>query len=378
VFSKIRRPSSFLPHPSFFFLYCRAAIWYYQSMSVRVIEQLKLSDFDYDLPESLIAQEPSPVRDRSRLMVLDRRSGTIEHRTFIDIERCLNAGDVLVVNDTRVFPCRLMAKKRGGGKAEIFLIAERGRNHWDALVKGGVAAGKRLDIAPGIEAEMVEEGPGGVRTVRFHGVRDIREMLSEIGKTPLPPYIKRDPNTLDRERYQTVYASHEGAVAAPTAGLHFTEELIGILSAKQIELVPVTLHVGPGTFQPVRTDIISAHRMMSEHYEISDAAAGRINRAKAEGRRVIAVGTTSVRTIESAAAEDGRVSPGKGDTGMFIYPGYTFKVTDGLITNFHLPKSTLLMLVSAFAGRESILSAYRAAVAERYRFYSYGDAMCIL
>lgn len=347
-------------------------------MSVRVMEQLKLSDFDYDLPESFIAQEPSPVRDRSRLMVMDRRSGTIEHRTFIDIERCLNAGDVLVVNDTRVFPCRLMAKKRGGGKAEIFLIAERGRNHWDALVKGGVAAGKRLDIAPGIEAEMVEEGPGGVRTVRFHGVRDIREMLSEIGKTPLPPYIKRDPNTLDRERYQTVYASHEGAVAAPTAGLHFTEELIGILSAKQIELVPVTLHVGPGTFQPVRTDIISAHRMMSEHYEISDAAAGRINRAKAEGRRVIAVGTTSVRTIESAAAEDGRVSPGKGDTGMFIYPGYTFKVTDGLITNFHLPKSTLLMLVSAFAGREAILSAYRAAVAERYRFYSYGDAMCIL
>src|SRR3990172_9285164 len=295
-------------------------------MSVRVMEQLKLSDFDYDLPESFIAQEPSPVRDRSRLMVMDRRSGTIEHRTFIDIERCLNAGDVLVVNDTRVFPCRLMAKKRGGGKAEIFLIAERGRNNWDALVKGGVAAGKRLDIAPGIEAEMVEEGPGGAWPVRFHGVRGIRAMLSE----------------------------------------------------KQIELVPVPLHVGAGTFQPVRTDIISAHRMMSEHYEISDAAAGRINRAKAEGRRGIAVGATSVRTIESAAAEDGRVSPGKGDTGMFIYPGYTFKVTDGLITNFHLPKSTLLMLVSAFAGREAILSAYRAAVAERYRFYSYGDAMCIL
>src|SRR3990172_11623769 len=223
-------------------------------------------------------------------MVLDRRSGTIEHRTFIDIEQCLNAGDVLVVNDTRVFPCRLMAKKRGGGKAEIFLIAERGRNHWDALVKGGVAAGKRLDIGAGIEAEMVEEGPGGVRTVRFHGVRDIREMLSEIGKTPLPPYIKRDPNMLDRERYQTVYASREGAVAAPTAGLHFTEELIRMLSSKHIEFVPVTLHVGPGTFQPVRADVVTEHRMMSENYEISDDSAGRINRAKAEGRRGIARG----------------------------------------------------------------------------------------
>jgi S-adenosylmethionine:tRNA ribosyltransferase-isomerase len=347
-------------------------------MTAQVIEHLKLSDFDYDLPESLIAQEPSPVRDRSRLMVLDRTSCRMEHRIFIDIEQYLNAGDVLVVNDTRVFPCRLRAKKRGGGKAEIFLIAERGRNLWDALVNGGVAAGKRLDIAPGIEAEMVEDNAGGIRTVRFHGVRDIREMLSEIGKTPLPPYIKRDPNMLDRERYQTVYSSHEGAVAAPTAGLHFTEELISILSSKHIELVPVTLHVGPGTFQPVRTDVVTEHRMMSENYEISDDSAGRINRAKAEGRRVIAVGTTSVRTIETAAAKDGRVHPGKGDTSMFIYPGYTFKVTDGLITNFHLPKSTLLMLVSAFAGRENILSAYRAAVTERYRFYSYGDAMFIM
>lgn len=347
-------------------------------MTTQVIEQLKLSAFDYDLPESLIAQEPSPVRDRSRLMVLDRKSCRMEHRIFIDIEQYLNAGDVLVVNDTRVFPCRLGVKKRGGGKAEIFLIAEKGRNLWDALVKGGVPAGKRLDIAPGIEAEMVEDGPGGIRTVRFHGVRDIREILSEIGKTPLPPYIKRDPNMLDQERYQTVYASHEGAVAAPTAGLHFTEELIRMLSSKQIELVPVTLHVGPGTFQPVRTDVVTEHRMMSENYEISDDSAGRINRAKAEGRRVIAVGTTSVRAIETAAAKDGRVSPGKGDTTMFIYPGYTFKVIDGLITNFHLPKSTLLMLVSAFAGREAILSAYRAAVAERYRFYSYGDAMFIM
>ncbi len=346
-------------------------------MTTPVAEQLKLSDFDYDLPELLIAQEPSPVRDRSRLMVLDRRSCRTEHRIFTDIEQYLNAGDVLVVNDTKVFPCRLRAKKRGGGKAEIFLISERGRNLWDALVKGGVAAGKRLDIKPGIEAEIVEDGPDGVRTVRFTGAGDIRETLPEIGKTPLPPYIKRDPNMLDKERYQTVFALHEGAVAAPTAGLHFTEELMQRLSSKNIELVPVTLHVGPGTFQPVRIDVVTGHRMLSENYEISDDSAGRINRAKAEGRRVIAVGTTSVRTIETAAMEDGRVSPGRGSSSLFIYPGYTFKITDGLITNFHLPRSTLLMLVSALAGRENILSAYRTAVAERYRFYSYGDAMFI-
>lgn len=364
-----------------FFLYCHATMWYYQDMTAPVIEQikqLKLSDFDYELPEVLIAQEPSPARDRSRLMVLDRGSCRIEHRIFTDIEHYLNPGDILVVNNTKVFPCRLRAKKPGGGKAEIFLISERGRNLWDALVKGGVAAGKRLKIATGIEAELVDDGSSGARTVRFLGVRDIREILPEAGMTPLPPYIKRDPDMHDRERYQTVYALHEGAVAAPTAGLHFTEELIRRLSLKNIELAPITLHVGPGTFQPVRTHIITEHRMLSENYEISEGSAERINRAKAEGRRVIAVGTTSVRTIESAAAGNGTVSPGKGDTSLFIHPGYSFTITDGLITNFHLPRSTLLMLVSAFAGRENILSAYRTAVAERYRFYSYGDAMFIM
>lgn len=353
-------------------------MWYYQDMTAPVIEQLKLSDFDYELPEVLIAQEPSPARDRSRLMVLDRGSCRIEHRIFTDIEHYLNPGDILVVNNTKVFPCRLRAKKPGGGKAEIFLISERGRNLWDALVKGGVAAGKRLKIAPGIEAELVDDGSCGTRTVRFLGVGDIREILPEAGTTPLPPYIKREPDMLDRERYQTVYALHEGAVAAPTAGLHFTEELIRRLSLKNIELAPITLHVGPGTFQPVRTHIITEHRMLFENYEISEGSAERINRAKAEGRRVIAVGTTSVRTIESAVAGNGTISSGKGDTSLFIHPGYAFKITDGLITNFHLPKSTLLMLVSAFAGRENILSAYRTAVAERYRFYSYGDAMFIM
>jgi S-adenosylmethionine:tRNA ribosyltransferase-isomerase len=343
----------------------------------QVAEQLRLSDFDYDLPESLIAQEPSPVRDRSRLMVLKRETGGIEHRIFSDIEHYLMPGDLLVLNNTKVFPCRLLARKPGGGKAEIFLLSENRRNLWDALVKGGVSAGKRLKIAPGIEAEVISGSEEGARTVRFYGVNDIREVLPEIGKTPLPPYIKRDPFPRDRERYQTVYAAHEGAVAAPTAGLHFTEELLQRLKAKGIGFVTVTLHVGPGTFLPVRVEMIADHRMHPERYFIPVDAAECVNRAKGNGRRIIAVGTTSVRTIETAAAEDGTVTPGEGNSDLFIYPGYRFKVADGILTNFHLPKSTLLMLVSAFAGREHILSAYRAAVAEKYRFYSYGDAMLL-
>jgi S-adenosylmethionine:tRNA ribosyltransferase-isomerase len=344
----------------------------------QVAEQLKLSDFDYDLPESLIAQEPSPVRDRSRLLVLKREAGGIEHSIFSDIEHYLVPGDLLVLNDTKVFPCRLLAKKPGGGKAEIFLLSEIERNLWDALVKGGVGAGKRLNIAPGIEAEVINGSDEGARTVRFYGVNDIRGVLPEIGKTPLPPYIKRSPFPRDRERYQTVYAAHEGAVAAPTAGLHFTGELLQRLESKGVDFVTVTLHVGPGTFQPVRAEMIADHRMLQERYSIPADSAMSVNRAKANGRRIIAVGTTSVRTIETASADDGTVASGEGYSNLFIHPGYRFKVTDGIITNFHLPKSTLLMLVSAFAGRESILSAYRAGVAERYRFYSYGDAMLIL
>lgn len=344
---------------------------------MHVAEQQRLSDFDYDLPESLIAQEPSPVRDRSRLMILKRDTGGIEHRIFYDIEHNLVPGDLLVLNNTKVFPCRLLARKPGGGKAEIFLLSENRRNLWDTLVKGAVSAGKRLNISPGIEAEIINGNEGGVRIVRFHGVNDVREVLSEIGKTPLPPYIKRDPFPRDRERYQTVYAVHEGAVAAPTAGLHFTEELLQRLKAKGIDFVTVTLHVGPGTFLPVRVDRIAEHRLLAERYFVPRDAAERINSAKGNGRRIIAVGTTSVRAIETVAAEDGTVTPGEGSSDLFIYPGYRFKVADGILTNFHLPKSTLLMLVSAFAGRETILSAYRAAVTERYRFYSYGDAMLI-
>lgn len=346
-------------------------------MTSPVADNLSLSAFDFDLPESLIAQEPSAQRDRSRLMVMKRGSDAVEHRVFSDIVEYLTPGDLLVVNDTKVFPCRLLATKPGGGKAEIFLLSEQGLNLWEALVKGGVGTGKRLRITDEIEAEITGTGEDSLRAVRFHGTGDIRMLLPEIGKTPLPPYIKRDPSNEDRERYQTVYAAREGAVAAPTAGLHFTGELLQRLKAKGIELATITLHVGPGTFRPVRVETITEHRMLPEQYLIGKDAADSINRAKSEGRRVIAVGTTSVRTIETASQADGTVNAGAGSSELFIYPGYRFKVTEGIITNFHLPKSTLFMLVSAFAGREETLSAYRRAIAEKYRFYSYGDAMLI-
>lgn len=347
-------------------------------MTLSFAEQLKLSDFDYALPEALIAQAPAPERDSSRLMILDRRTGVLEHGIFSGITDFLRPGDLLVLNDTKVFPCRLTAKKSGGGKAEIFLLSERGLNLWDALIKGVSGRGRRVSLSSGIEAEIERERDDGVKTVRFFGLRDIKEILHEIGSTPLPPYIKRDAVISDRERYQTVYAAHEGAVAAPTAGLHFSHELLDNVRDSGVETAFVTLHVGPGTFQPVRVDDISNHKMLPEIYEVPEGTADNINRAKAEGRRVIAVGTTSVRTIESVTSGDGMVVSGRGSTDLFIYPGYEFRVTDGIITNFHLPKSTLLMLVSAFAGRENVLSAYRAAIAERYRFYSYGDAMMIL
>ncbi len=346
-------------------------------MNSPTAEQLRLSDFDYVLPETLIAQEPESERDHSRLMVLNRSSCVIEHRIFANLQEFLLPGDLLVLNDTRVFPCRLTATTQGGGRSEIFLLSELERNLWVALVKGGGGAGKRLIISLGLEAEIIEEHADGTRTIRFHSLVDIRGILKEIGRIPLPPYIRRDPSEQDRERYQTVYASREGAVAAPTAGLHFSRDLLAKLAAKGVKLVTVTLHVGPGTFQPVRSDRIVEHRMLPEHYSISLVAASEINKARAENRRVIAVGTTSVRTIETACRSNGSVIAGEGASKLFIYPGYEFKVTNGIITNFHLPKSTLLMLISAFAGRERILSAYRTAVAEKYRFYSYGDAMLI-
>ena len=347
-------------------------------MTSPVSEHLRLSDFDFDLPEELIAQTPAEDRDRSRLLVLDRRTGAIAHRIFSELEDYLVAGDLLILNDTKVFPCRLQARKAGGGKAELFLLEEKGINLWSALIKGGVDAGKKVTLEQGIEAEALSAPHDGVRLVRFHGVRDIREKLDELGRTPLPPYIKREPFAEDRERYQTVYANREGAVAAPTAGLHFTEGLLQRLRNRGIGTAMVTLHVGPGTFQPVRTDDIAEHRMHAERYDIPGATAELINLARSEGRRVIAVGTTSVRALETAVGSDGKVQGGAGSSELFVTPGFRFQVVSGMVTNFHLPKSTLLMLVAAFAGRESVLSAYREAVRQRYRFYSYGDAMLIV
>jgi len=347
-------------------------------MTSPVSEHLRLSDFDFDLPEELIAQTPAKDRDRSRLMVLERQSGAVAHRVFSDIAEYLVPGDLLVLNDTKVFPCRLQARKAGGGKAELFLLEEKGTNLWHALVKGGVDAGKTVTVAPGIEAEVLSAARAGIKLVRFHGVTDIRAALSELGRTPLPPYIKREPVAEDRERYQTVYASREGAVAAPTAGLHFTGELLQRMTDRGIGTAMVTLHVGPGTFQPVRTEDIAEHRMHAERYEVPAETAEEINRARSEGRRVIAVGTTSVRALETAARADGKIQGGAGSSELYITPGYSFNIVQGMVTNFHLPKSTLLMLVAAFAGRESVLSAYREAVRQRYRFFSYGDAMLIL
>jgi S-adenosylmethionine:tRNA ribosyltransferase-isomerase len=353
-------------------------VWYDPAMIQSVVEPLRLSDFDYELPVPLIAQEPCAVRDQSRLLSLNRNTGSIEHLLFSDVERFIRPGDLLVLNDTKVFPCRLSAKKTTGGKTEIFLVSEREQNLWEALIKGGVEVGKKLELEAGLVAEVEAEGPEDTRIVRFLSNSNIKELLPVIGKVPLPPYIKREPAESDRARYQTTYALHEGAVAAPTAGLHFTYELLRRLAAKGVVSAMITLHVGPGTFQPVRADRIAEHRMLSERYVISREAAVSITRARKEGRRIIAVGTTSVRALETAAEKTGVVVPGEGSSDLYIYPGYRFRVIDGIITNFHLPKSTLLMLVSAFAGRERILSAYREAVKQKYRFYSYGDAMLIM
>lgn len=337
----------------------------------------RLSDFDYDLPEELIAQTPAPVRDRSRLLVLDRASGSVSHCTFSDAVDRFVPGDVLVLNDTRVVPCRLAARKAGGGKAELFLLEELGVNRWTALVRGGVDKGRTATVAPGVGAEVIDRADDGFSTVRFFGTPDIRALLGSIGRVPLPPYIRRDPGAEDRERYQTVYAAREGAVAAPTAGLHFTTDLLERIRSRGVATATVTLHVGPGTFQPVRVDEVVRHRIHPERYEVPEATASLVNRARHEGRRIIAVGTTTVRALESAAG-GGTVTAGAGSTDLFILPGHCFRAVDGMVTNFHLPRSTLLMLVAAFAGREHVLAAYREAVRERYRFYSYGDAMLVL
>ncbi len=345
---------------------------------------MKLTDFDYDLPAELIAQHPADKRENSRMMVVNRKDNTLEHRHFYNITEYLKPGDVLVMNNSKVFPARMYGTKTStGAKIEVLLIKRIEGDVWDALVKPG----KRLKNGDTITfaedrrfiGEIVGDGEDGSRHIRFVYDGIFNELLEEYGKIPLPPYINRDNEKEDRERYQTVYSRYEGSVAAPTAGLHFTDEILDRLKKMGVELAFVTLHVGIGTFRPVKTEVVEEHRMHFEEYQIDEPTAELINRAKAEGRRVISVGTTSTRTLESAANENGEVVSGQRSTNLYIYPPvYRFKVVDALLTNFHLPKSTLLMLISALYDRERILDAYRVAVEERYRFFSYGDCMLIL
>lgn len=337
-----------------------------------------VDEFDFDLPRELIAQRPSRQRDASRLMVLDRKTGEIAHRVFKDLPEYLRPGDVLVINDTKVVPARVEGVKPTGGRVEALLLKDLGRGGYEALVKGGLKTGSKVTIGGRYEATVEKDLGEGRKLFRFADPDGFREAVNEIGRMPLPPYIdpKGRDEAHDRERYQTVYADKLGAVAAPTAGLHFTPGLIERIRDMGVFVATVTLHVGPGTFMPVREDVVERHVMHEEEYEISQAAADMVNQAAREGRRVVAVGTTSARTLEAAWAE-GCLKPGKSRTGIFIYPGYSFKAVSVLITNFHLPKSTLLMLVCAFAGREKVMSAYGEAVRAGYRFYSYGDAMMI-
>lgn len=333
-------------------------------------------DFDYDLPEEAIAQEAMPRGD-SRLLVLDAE-GRDRHRHVGDLPDLLAPEDLLVINDTRVLPARLFGRRRpGGGKVELLLAERLDERTWDALAKPGRKArpGTVLDLAPGLTAEVVAKERDGRHRVRFS--EPVEPWLEEIGHVPLPPYIRRADTVRDRTRYQTVYAEKPGAIAAPTAGLHFTEELLEAIRNRGVEIAPVTLHVGLGTFKPVTAELVHEHVMDREHYEIPEATARALEAVRERGGRVVAVGTTVVRTLEGAAREDGTVPPGPGSTDLFIYPGFHFRVVDALVTNFHLPRSTLLMLVSAFAGRERVLAAYREAIEAGYRFYSYGDAMFI-
>jgi S-adenosylmethionine:tRNA ribosyltransferase-isomerase len=349
-----------------------------------------LDDYDYHLPETLIAQTPATDRDGSRLLHLNRDHGTVSHRHFHDIVALLHPSDVMVVNNTRVIPGRLYGRKATGGKAELLILDYgetdgRGRDDckrvYRCLIKASkqAGAGTRILFDEGLVAE-VRDFSNGIFTVAFFAPEPFDDILQRIGRMPLPPYIKRSeaqPDEADRMRYQTVYACEQGAIAAPTAGLHFTDEVLSYIRAKGVTVAVVTLHVGYGTFVPVRVDDIRDHRMHEEWFSIPKETARIVSHAKSEGRRVVAVGTTSVRTLEYASGPDGVIQPGRGRCDLFIYPGYGFKTVDAMITNFHLPRSTLLMLVSAFAGRDTMLQAYAEAVREKYHFFSYGDAMFI-
>ena len=341
---------------------------------------MKTSDFFYDLPEELIAQDPLEDRTASRLLVLNRETGAIEHKIFSDVIDYLNEGDCLVINNTRVIPARLIGEKEDtGGKVEVLLLKRRANDVWETLVKPGkkLRPGARVTFGDGrLKAEILEIAEEGNRLVRFYYEGIFEEILDSLGEMPLPPYITHKLE--DKEMYQTVYAKYDGSAAAPTAGLHFTKELLSKIEEKGIKIASITLHVGLGTFRPVKVDDVNNHHMHTEWYEVNAEAADIINETKRNGGRVICVGTTSCRTIESVADEKGYMKAKTGETDIFIYPGYKFKVMDGLITNFHLPESTLVMLVSAFAGKENVLAAYETAVKERYRFFSFGDAMILI
>ena len=340
---------------------------------------MKTSDFYYELPQELIAQDPLEDRSSSRLMVLNKNNGRVSHKRFSDITEYLRKGDCLVLNNTKVIPARLLGVKEDTGAAvEVFLLKRLDANTWETLVKPGkkLKPGARVVFGDGLlRCEIKEVVQEGNRIVSFEYDGIWEEVLDKLGEMPLPPYITH--KLQDKNRYQTVYAKFEGSAAAPTAGLHFTKELLKQIEDMGVDIAYVTLHVGLGTFRPVKVDDVTEHHMHSEYYIVDQDAADKINRAKASGNRVICVGTTSCRTIESAADENGHIEPIQGDTSIFIYPGYKFKLLDCLITNFHLPESTLIMLVSALAGRENVLNAYKDAVKERYRFFSFGDAMFI-
>lgn len=350
-------------------------------------ERVRVSDFDFELPAELIAQEPPVERGRSRLLLLNRATRAISHHFFADLPSLLDPADLLVVNDSKVFPARLIGRRLpGGGAAECFLVAPAGEpDTWIALVHPGqrLKPGSRMVFeraGRSLDAEVLGQHFHGRRTVRLSTSDGSRVMdaVHAIGHVPLPPYIRREDTPADRERYQTVYAREEGSIAAPTAGLHFTPALLEALAARGVDRAQLTLHVGYGTFQPVRVEEVEDHRVEPERFEVGERAAAALSAALRAGRRIVAVGTTTTRTLESLAVENGTVVPQAGETALFIHPGHQFKVVSGLVTNFHLPRSSLLMLVAAFAGLDVVLDAYRAAIEERYRFYSYGDAMLIV
>jgi S-adenosylmethionine:tRNA ribosyltransferase-isomerase len=340
----------------------------------------RTSDFDYVLPPELIAQDPLPDRAASRLLVLDRAGGGVRHAHFPDFVDLVASEDVLVLNVSRVLPARLHGKRETGKTAELLLVRELPNGDWLAMGHPGgkLKPGRRVTFGGDSAVEIQERLGGGLRRVRFVGALDARATLAKYGEVPLPPYIRRAPRAEDRERYQTVYATHDGSVAAPTAGLHFTSELLARIRAKGVAVADLDLHVGPGTFKPVQESDVANHRMESEDFDVSEAAAAAINERRQAGGRVWAIGTTVARTLETCAGARGIIVPGAGQTRLFIHPPFAFRAVDRLLTNFHLPRSTLLMLVCAFGGYERVMGAYRAAVSERYRFYSYGDAMVVV